>query len=85
MTDTFKNHLVGLRDPIAKAEDVTPSDTDDLTLVSRAVYVGTPGTLRVTMRDGGDVTLNAGQGWHPIRVSRIWSTGTTATDIVACC
>ncbi len=84
MTDTFKSHMTGLRDPIERAVNITPSDSDDLDVVTRAVYVGTAGDLRVTMLSGEIVTLLAGQGWHPIRVSRVWATGTTAAAIVVC-
>jgi hypothetical protein len=72
--------------PAERAEAVTPSDTADLTNVSRAIWVGTPGNLRVTMRTGAVVTFpNINNGWHPLRVSRVWSTGTTASGIVAVC
>jgi len=84
MTDTFKNHLAGLRDPIESATEVTPDDSTDLSVVSRAIYVGVPGNLRVTLLDQSIVNFDAGQGWHPIRVSRVWATGTTASAIVAC-
>ncbi len=84
MTDRFENHLTGLRDPIETAVEVTPDDANDLAIVSRAIYIGTPGDIRVTMKNGSIVTFSTGQGWHPIRVSRVWATGTTATAIVAC-
>lgn len=84
MTDTFKSHVTSLSDPIETAQNVLPDDTTDLMLTSRAVYVGGAGNLRVTLASGSEVTFAAGQGWHPIRVSRVWSTGTTATAIVAC-
>ena len=85
MTDLFKTHAPGMTDPIMRAEEVTPSDGADLSLTSRAVYVGGGGDLHVTLSDGDTVTLtNAGAGWHPIRVTRIWATGTTATAILAC-
>lgn len=72
------------RDPVGIAEAVTPSDSEDLTYVSRALWVGTEGNLSVITAGGQTVALaNVNVGWHPIRVSRIRSTGTTATDIVA--
>lgn len=84
MTDKFENHLTGLRDPIESAQEVTPSDTDELENLSRAIYVGSSGTLRVSMKDGAVVTFQAGQGWHPIRIRKVWATGTSAVSIVAC-
>ena len=49
-----------------------------------ALYVGTAGTLKVTMLDGSVVSYAAiAAGRHPLRVKRVWSTGTSATGIVA--
>tara|TARA_R110000868_G_scaffold227395_1_gene480376 strand:- start:407 stop:874 length:468 start_codon:yes stop_codon:yes gene_type:complete len=48
------------------------------------LYVGVTGDLKVTASGGGTVILKAAPvGWHPINVTRVWATGTTATDIVA--
>lgn len=85
MTDHFKAHATGLSDPIQSAAGVTPDDSNDLANATRAIYVGTGGNLRVTLVSGDIVTFpNTGAGWHPLRVDRIWATGTTATDIVGC-
>lgn len=74
------------RGPYTSAAVVTPSDSVDLTHVSRALHLGTGGgTLKVTMQDGTALTItNPAAGWHNIRVSRVWSTGTaTVANIVA--
>lgn len=68
---------------------VTPSDSADLTFVTRGVYVGVAGDLTVTPAYGASASVlfkavPAGS-LLPIRVSRIWATGTTATQIVALC
>lgn len=85
MSDNFQNYSSSLRDPVRNAEQVTPSDSGDLSTVSRAIYVGGAGDLRVTLADGSDVIFRAAPvGWHPVRARQIWATGTTATDIVAC-
>jgi len=69
------------------ALSVTPSDGSDLTGEPfYAVYVGTGGNLKVDMADGGAaVTLsNVASGQLlPIMVERIYSTGTTASNIIA--
>ena len=54
------------------------NDNADLAYPCRAVYVGTIGDLKVTMIDGGTVTLqNLAPGiWHPMAVRRIFATGT---------
>lgn len=63
---------------------VTPHDTNELSIYSRALYVGTAGDLKVTTVGGDTVTItNAAVGWHPIAVKVVFSTGTTASNIIA--
>lgn len=64
---------------------VTPSDTVDLTSLTRAVYVGSVGTLTVIMSNGTTVALAAVPAgtWLWISVSRVKATGTSAGSIVA--
>jgi hypothetical protein len=69
--------------PASNAEVVTPSDSADLTHVSRALYVGVAGNMSVVMRGGQTVTFAVQAGIHPLAVSRVRATGTTATGIVA--
>ena len=70
-------------DPAHHAVAVTPSNTDDLPAASTAVFVGGTGNLKVTMLGGEILTFNkVPVGWHPIRVTRVW-TSTTATNIIA--
>ncbi len=84
MSDSYKSHLTGLRDPIVRGQSVTPNDNTDLSKTTRALYVGVAGNVRVTMQSGDIVSFAFGAGWHPIRVQRIWATGTDASAIVAC-
>lgn len=85
MSDPFAKYPITLADPLNSAEAVTPNDAVDLSTATRAIFVGTAGDLRVTLVGGSIVTFpNAGAGWHPLRVSRVWATGTTASDIVGC-
>lgn len=61
---------------------VTPSDS---TVIStRAVYVGGGGDLAVVMASGETVTLASvpSGALLPLRVQKVMSTNTTATDIV---
>lgn len=83
--DAFDTYSGGLESPLAAAEQVTPGDSADLPKVTRALFVGVGGDLRVKMAGGQTVTFGGlGPGWHPIRVTRVLATGTTATAIVAC-
>ena len=82
---TTNTHLGNLFYDTALA--VTPSDGSDLSGEPYyAVYVGTGGDLKVDMADGGSaVTLsNVASGQLlPIMVERIYSTDTTASNIIA--
>ena len=84
-TESSNTHLGNMFYDTALA--VTPSDGSDLTGEPfYAVYVGTGGDLKVDMSDGGSaVTLsNVASGQLlPIMVERIYSTGTTASNIIA--
>ena len=68
--------------PASAVEMITPNDAVDLERVTLALNVATPGIVRVTTREGtvADVHVAAGVAF-PLRVSRVWSTGTTATGI----
>lgn len=71
--------------PAHHAVAVTPNDGADLTDTTRALYVGGAGDVKVDMYGSGTVTLvgvTAGTVL-PIRADRVYSTGTTATSIVA--
>lgn len=84
MTDTFSNFNESLDSPIAGGAAVTPHDTNDLTTVTRGIYLGASGDVKLITVDGDTLTfvgLSAGI-IHPIRVSRVFSTGTTATSIL---
>ena len=73
-----------LQTPYKKAAAVTKSDSTVLAK-TRAIYVGGAGALAVTMAGGGDVTIAAVPAGTtlPISVTKVLSTGTAATSIVA--
>lgn len=84
MADIFEDRSPGLESPGYRAAEVLPSDTADLTFTCRAIYVGVPGDLRVTLAGGDTVTFsNVAAGFLPVRVSRVHLSGTTADAIVA--
>lgn len=66
------------------AAAVTPSDSADLAQFS-VIYVGGPGNVKVTTAQGTAVTFTGVLGGTviPVRVRRVWSTGTTATSMTA--
>lgn len=76
--------MSALSDPASNAATITPSDSLNIGPVSRALFIGTAGNLNVTMAGGQTVLFsNIGAGWHPLRVTRVLSTLTTASGIVA--
>jgi hypothetical protein len=82
--DIFEDRSSGLESPAYHAAEVTPSDTADLTVASRALYLGNSGDLRITLASGDTVTFRGiGPGWVPTRTTRVHATGTTAANIVA--
>lgn len=70
--------------PAIGASAITPNDSTDIS-VTRGIYVGGSGDLKVKMMDGSVITFTglAGGMVHPLSVSRVYATGTTATSIVA--
>lgn len=68
------------------ADAVSLNDNNDLNVTpTKAIYVGSGGSIKVDMLDGSTVTFkgaNAGQIYR-LKVKRIYDTDTTASDIVA--
>lgn len=62
---------------------VAPSDSTTFP-ASRALYIGVTGDVRVDFAEGGvNILLKAAPvGVLPVQVTRVYATGTTATDIV---
>jgi hypothetical protein len=69
--------------PITGAFAITPNDSTDLSEITLSLWVSVAGAVKVTMYDGSVVTYaNLTAGRHPLRVKRVWSTGTAATGLV---
>lgn len=77
--------VVNNENPAAYATAVTPSDSTDLTRTTRALYIGTGGNVNIDTMDGSTVLFsNVPDGSIlPVRVKRVRSTSTTASNIVA--
>ncbi len=84
-TDPFQNTSLSLDSPAESAAPVTPNDTTDLAVATRSLFVGTPGDVTVHMLgQSTPVTFpNLPVCLLPIRVDRVLSTGTSASDIIA--
>lgn len=70
--------------PATSVQPILPDDETDLVEASIALNVATSGTVRVTSLSGtvSDVFIAAGTAF-PLRVRRVWASGTTATGIRA--
>jgi hypothetical protein len=85
MTPRIEELLRTESSPCYDAGAVTPHDTNDLAYLSRALYVGGDGNINLITANGSTVlfpSLVAGT-ILPVRCSRVMSTSTTATNIVA--
>ncbi len=83
MTDTFADHTTDISAPPSNAEQITPSDAVDLPFVTRAIYVGIQGDVRILMQNGQDVIYKDLVGTKVIRAARVMATGTTAGALIA--
>jgi hypothetical protein len=74
-------------DPGLSAAAVTPNDSADLPNFSRMLYVGVGGStkdIKVTTLNGDTVTFkNVPTGILMVQARRVWSAGTTASEIIA--
>jgi hypothetical protein len=84
MIDEFSKYNRSLVSPPEHAGDIAPDDASDLSNVTRALYVGGTGNLRVRMLGGETASFaNVPSGTlMPLRVTRVLATGTTATAIL---
>ena len=86
MTDPFQSLTDEVSAPARRALAVTPHDTNALTDIPKALYVGTAGNVTMRGVDGA-----ADQVWKnvpagallPFRAAYVRATGTTAADILA--
>lgn len=85
-TDTFASFQDGLTSPAENAVAVTPHNSTDLTIATRALWIGGAGNISVEMVGGQSAVVFTGipaGTLLPLRVTRVNSTSTTATSIVA--
>ncbi|MFG1247604.1 spike base protein, RCAP_Rcc01079 family [Xanthobacter flavus] len=82
--DTFASNSRGVDSPARHAAAVAPSDSVDLTYAARGLWVGVGGAVTVTTMGGETVSFTVPAGsLLPVEVARVWSSGTTATALVA--
>lgn len=71
--------------PASNAFSVTPADGSNLTHAARALFVGGAGNIKVDTLGGDTVTFTGVLAGSilPVRILKVYSTDTTATNIVA--
>ena len=84
MSDKFSNYHSGLESPAERAFAITGNDSTDLTIFPRAIYVGGAGNVKVITLGGDTVTFSGVLAGTvlPVRVKRVFSTDTTATNLI---
>ncbi|WP_108258444.1 spike base protein, RCAP_Rcc01079 family [Mangrovicoccus ximenensis] len=87
MSDKFDKHSPSLTSPATSGQSVTPNDSTDLQTHSRALFIGSGGSLAVDLVDSaeGDTLIlqNVQAGMiYPLRARRVRSSGTTASGII---
>lgn len=71
--------------PAYNAVAVTPSDSANLAQTARALYIGVSGDVKIDCPGGGSgiVFKAAPVGILPVMATKVYATGTAATNIVA--
>lgn len=84
MSDDFEHHTTSLDSPAVSGETIVPSDATDLSHATRGIYIGSTGSLSVTLVSGDEITLSEVQAGtiYPLRIARVKASGTTAAGLV---
>lgn len=83
-TDDFAGFSQGLDSPYRHAAAVSPHDTNELSNVTRAIYVGVSGDVSLVTAEGETVLFKAAPvGVLRVRAKQVKSTSTTATNMLA--
>lgn len=86
MTDFFSQAADSVSAPARRAVAVSPHDTNPLTDIPKALFIGTAGNITMRGVDGtaDNVWKNLAAGTVlPFRAQYVRATGTTAADILA--
>lgn len=83
--DQYDAATGSLTSPADDAVAITPHNTNELEYVTRAIYIGGTGNLKLTTKNGNEVTFSSVPAGLvlPIRAKIVFATGTTATNLVA--
>jgi len=82
--DSHAGQVEGLSSPCDNAATITPNNDTDLAYITRAIWVGGAGAINVTLA-GGQTVLFSGilaGTLLPLRITRVLSSSTSATNLV---
>ncbi len=83
MHDPFHGYESGLTSPATQLFPITPDDNTDLSTCVRGLSVASSGMVQITTIGGTTAAVYVAAGApFPVRVARVWATGTDATGIV---
>jgi hypothetical protein len=83
MSDPFKSYATSLTGPATELHAITPNDAADLPVFARGLAVTASGLVQVTTVGGTTAAIYVVAGApFPVRVRRVWATGTDAAGIV---
>lgn len=87
MVDKYEGQQPGLTSPGIDATPIVPNDNQDLTTISRALYVGSAGDVRVQLVNGSEAVFQSMTpgAFYPLRIRRVFATGTTAGGLISVC
>lgn len=81
--DAFQSNISGLESPGSRHMAITPSDSADLPVIPRAIYIGGGGTIVIRDKHGTEISYTVADGAVlSFRAVRVLATGTTASSIV---
>lgn len=83
--DKQKNLVNTYEMPSDHLEAIIPDDNNDLAYVTRGIYIGSIGNIRIQPENGSPVTfVGLVPGIIlPVRATRVLATGTTASNLIA--
>ena len=85
-SEAYKFESNQLDSPALNAAAITPNDATDLTEATRAIFVGGDGNIALDMAGDGTniVFMGVVAGTIlPVRATRVYSTNTTASNLIA--
>jgi hypothetical protein len=85
MADPFGEYRGNMLAGAERAFSITPNDSADLATVTRGIFVGTTGNLKVLLVGDSDPVIFNGVAAgvvHSLRVKRVYAADTTASNLL---